>query len=505
MNSLQDYLQQDFKTQYETWEELLKTELKIQDVSPITSKKTHEGPWPTLGLEALTHLLPVTEIWKKASQTYIQTPSAATLAEDLDQGVRLFFFGDKSLTAQVISQLESHPKREEVVLVAPGENELTSSKIKLITQVVSGRDVHHQGGSNVQELGLLALNLVESLSSAQELQVGIYLDSAIFKNIAKIRAAKLITQKILEESALQKTVLYLGLTSYREWTLYERYSNMLRNSASVASGYLGGADFVQSSGYLSAHYLEIASFASEEEERSLRMSRNTSHILALESMLGVVEDPAFGSYHLEALTEEYARRGWEYMQKLLAFPANQRAGVIAEDARLVREKRDALLETRKQIIAGMNEYPDAKEVLNLSHPPKKSFYRVAQRFEDLRLSMERASKRPQVYLAIYGSYAALNARVNFARNTFELLGLEVVEGEALSGADSFRKQLAQRSEEIIVVCSSDEGYGELGELSAPSVERFVAGKVKVPGFENIFAGQNVLEILSRLVSKWGQA
>lgn len=505
MNSLKDYLQQDFKTQYETWEELLKTELKIQDVSPIITKKTHEGPWPTLGLTAPTHLLSVTESWKKASQTYIQAPSHEMVLEDLEHGVRLFFFAPGTLTAAIISQLESHPKSAEVVVVFLEESQLTSMKLKIITQVVSGREAHHLGGSNVQELGLLALNLIESLNSASELHIGVYLDSAIFKNIAKIRAAKLITQKILAESAVQRPVLYLGLTSYREWTLYERYSNMLRNSASVASGYLGGADLVQSSGYLSVHHLEIPSYTSEEEERSLRMSRNTSHILALESMLGVVEDPAFGSYHLETLTEEYASQGWEYMQKLLKLSPQERAQVIEADARLVREKRDGLVETRKQIIAGMNEYPDAKEVLGLTELRKKSFYRVAQRFEDLRLSMERATTKPKVYIAIYGSYAALNARINFVRNTFELLGLSVVEGEAFSNSDSFRQHLLKRTEEIVVICSSDDGYGELGELEVKSSEKFVAGKVKVPGLDNIYAGQNVLEVLSRIVSKWGQA
>lgn len=509
MNSLKEYLQQDFKTQREIWQKLLQGELKTDDISGKTAKKTHEFSWPTLSLSAPTHLLKVAESWKKAAQSYISIPANITelIQDDLANGVRLFFFGSTEHWHKIESVFDSFDKKDELVVFLLGQGEeKTSSQFKLVSgkSLISGKLVHDLGGNNIQELGLLALNCIEKLESPENQWVSVQLDSQIFKNIAKVRAAKLLLQKIMQESGVKKDFRVVGLTSFREWTLYERYSNMLRNVASVASGYMAGADAVQSSGYLTLMDIEVPDHGVDEGERSRRMARNTSHILALESMLGVVEDPAFGSFHLEALTEEYAREAWAYMQSLLKLSPEERRRKVEVDSHAVKEKRELLVDTRRHILAGMNEFPDVQEELKLSDLPRKKFYRVSHRFEDLRLKMEKSQQRPEVFIGIFGNYSALNARMNFARNYFELLGLKVREGEAHTDSEKFAQDLKQRQEEIIVICSTDEGYEKLQGLSVEAEEKFVAGKVSLPGFKNIHVGQNAYEVLSKIAQKWGR-
>lgn len=511
MDTLLKYLEKDFAPSQELWEKLLKAELKTEDISNKIFKKTLEGNVPTLSTSAAqTHLLNVRERWKKAAQTYLKLPAdmAGALKEDLTSGVRLFFFEKSFLTqaqwSSIEASLNAFEKKQELKVYLLGQGQIkTNAQFSVIDDehIVTGRRIHEWGGNNIQELGELTTQLISRLNNLPDvIYVGVFLDSHIFKNIAKIRAAKLLVKRVLEVSSLKKEIHVVGLTSFREWTLYERYANMLRNVASVASGYMGGADDVQSSGYQSLFQFETELKDPENESRSLRMARNTSHILALESMLGVVEDAAFGSYHMENLTEEYAKGGWEFMQKLEALPHYARINVLQEEAYKVRDEREKRVETRRHVMAGLNDFPDTNEVFKFKDKPKELFYRVGRSFEELRHKMEKTSQKPSVYIAIFGDYAALNTRINFIKNYFELLGLKVIDpGHGITAAD-----VEARKEEIVVLCSSDEGYASLPEMKISAKDKYIAGKTERAGFMNLYAGQNVYQVLNDLLHRWSK-
>ena len=480
------------------------SELKLEQVQSKTIKKSLDaGTWPTLSLEspAVAHL-PATQPWKKAAQTYVHVNPdkvEAWLNEDLEAGVRAFYFyretmSDKAWT-KIQDVIKNYPKKDEVDLFVIGDESLKTAF-----------EVHGAGGNNAQELALLATKFIESLEE-KETTLGVYIDSQFFKNIAKIRALKLLIKKIQDEAHVTKKTSILGLTSFREWTLFERYSNMLRNDAAVASAYIAGADSVQSSGYQTLLEIETGAFDDEHNERSRRMARNTSHILALESMLGIVQDAAFGSYHLESLSHQYAKEAWEIMQKILPLKGEERANFIAELVKPVREARLELVRTRKHVLAGMNDFPDVKEKLLLSDKPKEKFFRVSREFENIRLMMEKNTKKPKVHIALYGEYAALSARINFVKNYFELLGLEVNDpSHTKHDFDSFVKDIHGRPEEILVLCAADDQYpliqDKITDIKNPF--RFVAGKAEVKGFEAIFGGQNIYAVLEKLAAQWGQ-
>jgi methylmalonyl-CoA mutase len=249
---------------------------------------------------------------------------------------------------------------------------------------------------------------------------------------------------------------------------------------------MGGADSVQSSGYQIIFDLETKTLDSEHSERSLRMARNTSHILALESMLGVVQDPAFGSYHLENLTHHYASSAWEMMR---TYDKEQ----ILSEAKSAADSLLLLMKNRKMVLAGINDYADVKEVLLVK--PEAHGFRVARDFENLRLKVSSFTKKPEVQIVLHGDHAALSPRINFAKNYFEILGLKVNESTISSHS----------SADVIIACSTDEGYSdilpELKNLKAPY--KFIAGKTQVDGFTPIFSGQDVYAVLSAFVQEWG--
>lgn len=477
MSSLTDFFESDFNTQREQWEKALLAELKIPEVGNKASKKMLSGlTWPTLSLTANKEVqLPSTE-WKKASTTYSflkESEIESALAEDYLAGVRDFFFHPETLSDSKIKLIEK---------TLAGKSDV---KIFVLDDksFISGKEVHDQGGHSIQELALLAKNLIQR-ANENEINLGVYVDSQFFHNIAKIRAAKLIAHKIFSEMNIKKEFKVVALTSYTGWTIFERYSNMLRNETAVASAYIAGADHVQSSGYNTVFELEAdGNVESDHLERSRRMARNTSHVLGLESMLGVVEDAAFGSFHLESLTQTLCEEAWKLMQEILG------GKDISGDVAKVREQRLLNLKTRKSVMSGTNDYPDVKEYMKLTLKAPKCF-RVARVFEELRLKME-ALKKPEVGILLHGDYSSLNARLNFVKNYFELLGLNVHEHTDAKDA----------KEEIVVLCSLDEGY-ESFHPEIKATHKYIAGKTERAGFKNLFAGQNVYEVLEDIVRQY---
>ncbi len=487
------------------WESTLLKELKITDLGNKTKKEMINGQlWPTLSTSRLSQIHVTPELnWKKASTTYIKLLAdlESSLAEDLNAGVKNFFFLshelDKTKWQMIESILSTYHTPSEIEVFILGQHKFSSQSFKVINSIITGYESHAAGGDAIHELALIAKKVIES--DENELFVGVYVDCAFFQNIAKIRAIRLITSKILEDSGREGRVRVVALTSFEGWTLFERYSNMLRNETGVASAYIAGADHIQSTGYNALFELESEVDSSDEHFlRSRRMARNTTHILALESMLGIVQDAAFGSYHLENLTNYLCEESWKVMQRLLS------GEDVSPEINKAKEKKLQMIKTRKRILSGINDYPDTKEVLGIELK-KTNFFRPSRVFEELRLQMEK-SKKPKVFIALFGDYAGLNARLNFVKNYFELLGLEVIDrGTSEFDFEKFKKDLTLRHEEIMVLCASDEHYPMIQE-AVPLIKtknRFLAGKYEMNSCRNLFVGQNIFENLQEIVKTFG--
>ncbi|HXH76559.1 MAG TPA: methylmalonyl-CoA mutase family protein [Bacteriovoracaceae bacterium] len=508
MSVLSTFSGQKFNTQREQWENILKAELKLGELGTKGSKSSIDGgKCPTLSLTApaTIQLSPIQD-WKKASQTYgTVDPSTIEkeLVDDLTHGVRNFFFHKEFLTegswAGIVKLFAGFEFASDLEVFLLGETAFNSGKTTFKTidelSMVTGRLAQDTGGTHFLELALLTCNLIEGITTASSpVYLGVFTDSQFFRNIAKVRAAKLLALKVLEEYKIKPEVYVVALTSYREWTLYERYSNILRNDSAVASAYIAGADHVQSVGY--NMLFELGGMASDEhDERSKRMGRNTSHILALESLLGVVQDPAFGSYHLESMTQNYASEAWKEMQKLLPLSATERLSHVEFEGHKTRDERLRLLKTRKHVMAGINDFPDAEESLHLPEAPTSKMFRLAKDFETLRIKTEWLPSKDEVFIGLFGDYAALNARLNFVKNYFQLLGLKVHEVTD--------ENELQQVKGIVVLCAQDDHYPKLMDLKFQGKLKFIAGKFEMPGFTNLYAGQDVYQVLETILNSWG--
>ena len=193
--------------------------------------------------------------------------------------------------------------------------------------MASGRVAHEAGGSIAQELAFAASSAVAYVKAAVEaglaveaalkgVVLGIAVDQAYFDSLAKIRALRLVWASVSKAFGAEVPAIVEARSSRRMLSARDPWPNMLRLTAAGFAGAVGGADVVVLDGFTRAAGLSDA-FAR-------RQARNTQLILMEEANLGRVDDPASGSWYLDARTRELAEAAWAEFQ---AYEAE--GGVIA--------------------------------------------------------------------------------------------------------------------------------------------------------------------------------
>ena len=310
-----------------------------------------------------------------------------------------------------------------------------------------------------------------------------------------------------------------------EWnmTVYDAYVNLLRTQTEAMSAALAGVDSITVLPYDYAF--------KKPDEFSERMARNQQLLLKEECHFDKTVDPAAGSYYIEALTQSLADAAWK-----LFLEVEESGGLAAvinkgDIQRAVNETNDARrnrVATRRQVLIGVNQYPDFTERLwDSCHGEgseeiqegncncvagvitKLDFSRGASGFETLRLAIEKSGKTPIVFMLTVGNLAMRLARSLFASNFFACAGYRIINNYGFETVEEGVKAAREKHADIIVLCSSDDEYATF----APEACRLIGGKerfvvagapacmndLKAAGIEYfIHTKSNVLETLSEL-------
>jgi methylmalonyl-CoA mutase len=179
-----------------------------------------------------------------------------------------------------------------------------------------GRAVHNAGGTEAQELAVMAAALVGHLRTLDETGTApdtvlkvtslcLTADQNQFITMAKARAARMIFASIAEACGISDPpVPHLFMeTSYRMLTRLDPETNILRNTIAVFAAGTGGAEEISVLPHTLTHGIP--------DPLARRLARNTQTILIAESHLDHVTDPAAGAGGIEALTEALAEKAWE--------------------------------------------------------------------------------------------------------------------------------------------------------------------------------------------------
>ncbi|MBN2171964.1 MAG: acyl-CoA mutase large subunit family protein [Candidatus Krumholzibacteriota bacterium] len=212
----------------------------------------------------------------------------------------------------------------------------------------------------------------------------------LFMEIAKLRAARLLWNRVLEACGLPPELRRMWIhargADYTK-TLYDPYVNMLRTVAETFAGAVGGAD--------SQHAAPFDAHLRPADEFSRRVARNTQLVLRDEALLGRVADPAGGSWFVERLTADVAEAAWALLGDV-----ERRGGMVAalvqgfpqDQVTAVAAARDEVLASRRDVIVGTNKYPNPSETrLVLPRTDSSPFH--ARRAREVRALREPEARR----------------------------------------------------------------------------------------------------------------
>jgi methylmalonyl-CoA mutase len=419
---------------------------------------------------------------------------------------------------------------EDATQLVKALNELPNFK----ALVVRGDIFENAGSSLVQELGFSLAAANEYLAgltdkgispdqAAQALKFEMGIGSNYFMEIAKFRATRLLWAQVVKQyqpaDSKSGVATIHAVTSQWNKTIYDPYVNLLRTQTEAMSGVLGGADSITVNPFNSAY--------EKPTEFSERIARNQQILLKEEAHFDKTVDPAAGSYYIETLTDNIAEQAWKLfveVESLGGFTAAIEKGFVQKQIKETASKRDADIATRKEIILGVNQYPNInehidKELANqlLEQTQIAAFeiepltaYRGAMAFEALRYKTDTYAlthKRPLVFLLTIGHLVMRKARAQFAAGFFAAAGFEVLEGKGYCEVSEGMNEAFTAKADIIVVCSSDEEYAVFApqvKNQAGSIPVVVAGypveiinELKAAHLEHfIHMKSNVLETLS---------
>lgn len=346
--------------------------------------------------------------------------------------------------------------------------------------------IHHDAGATDQDE--IALAVATGVDYLRHLTVeGVDLDEAFsridfriavtadqFAGIAKLRALRRLWARVGEAAGATEGVRGArihAVTSWRMQTATDPWVNVLRDTLACFAAAAGGADAVTVLPYDTAVGLPTP-FAR-------RLARNTQHLLASESHVGRVADPAGGSWYVESLTEDFAQQAWAWFQQVDAsggVAAGLADGSIAARLSAARAERDQALATRAAPLTGTSTFPLAGEQpIERATRPEVSRAGLPRRrdsepFEELRA---RAAALPSTAVPVVavGPLRDHTARLGFVVNLLAVAGLTpavtLVPGlDALTELDEASSALAAAP--AVILAGGTTGYRE---LAGPIVER----------------------------------
>ena len=236
---------------------------------------------------------------------------------------------------------------------------------------ISGYHMQEAGANLVQELAYTLADGREYVRAA--IKAGMDVDAFagrlsfffaigmnFFMEAAKLRAARLLWHRIMQEfepkktgSSMLRTHCQTSGVSLQE---ADPYNNVVRTAYEAMAAALGGTQ--------SLHTNALDEAIALPTDFSARIARNTQLILQEETGITNVVDPLAGSYYVESLTAELAEKAWALIEEVEEMGGMTKAVATGMPKLRIEEsaaKRQAMIDRGEEVIVGVNKYRLNKE------------------------------------------------------------------------------------------------------------------------------------------------
>jgi methylmalonyl-CoA mutase len=250
--------------------------------------------------------------------------------------------------------------------------EYTSAEMPKFNSIsISGYHMQEAGANLVQELAFTLADGREYVRTAiargmdvdafaGRLSFFFAIGMNFFMEIAKLRAARLLWSRVMEEfqpknpqSSMLRTHCQTSGVSLQE---QDPYNNVIRTAYEAMSAVLGGTQ--------SLHTNALDEAIALPTEFSARIARNTQLVLQEETGVTKVVDPLAGSYYVEKLTHDLAEAAWALMQEVEELGGMTKAVASGMPKLRIEEsaaRRQAMIDRGEEVIVGVNKYRKASE------------------------------------------------------------------------------------------------------------------------------------------------
>lgn len=381
---------------FSNWENLVKKQLKTDDIESVLRKENLEG----IKVKAFYTDVqkPLVNLPKIEESTHLVANYHESLEEDvfaflLNENVenlveKTIFINNKDL-AEHISPADEDQYFSLIDVFDEKTAEINDQLVKELLAKQFKRNIGvdislHQnaGASLVQQLGI-ALAKTKELTEMYGAEI---LDKLVFKiavggnyffEMAKIRAFKLVFNQFSKEYDLNLIPYIFAETSLRNKSVADSENNLIRSTLELASAMIAGADAVYSNNY------HIGNSTENSEEISFKQQI----VLAYESIINVFEDASNGSYYVEDITHQIADQSWKFLLEIEeagGYLSSLKQGVLQKKIYDQAVAEQKWVEEGKIKLIGVNLYPKLdikKSAEELYNPAEIKAVRWAEMFE----------------------------------------------------------------------------------------------------------------------------
>lgn len=384
------------KNTFESWENLVKKQLKTEDIYTVLNKENLEGITVKPFYDSVEK--PLVNLPKVEESTHLVATYHETLEEDvfaflLNENVenlveKTVFLNNRHL-AEHISPADEDQYFSLIDVFDENNASIDDQLVKELLAKNFKRNIcidvslhQNAGASIVQQLGI-ALAKAKELTEVYGIAI---LDKILFRlavggnyffEMAKIRAFKLVFNQLSKEYGLDDIPYIFAETSLRNKSVSDSENNLIRSTLELAAAMIGGADAVFSSNY------QIGNNTENSEEISFKQQI----VLAYESIINVFEDASNGSYYIEDITQQMAENSWKFFLEIEeggGYLQMLKQGILQEKIYDHAVSEQKWVEEGKIKLIGVNLYPklDAKNSVGELYDAKQiKAVRWAEMFE----------------------------------------------------------------------------------------------------------------------------
>ena len=382
---------------------------------------------------------------------------------------------------------------------------MTSSMPNVTALSADGVGYHTAGASDAQELAVMLATLVAYLRAAEQgglsaehmlpkIAIVLAADADEFSTIAKLRAARKLVWRIADAcgaGAAAAKVPFTCPTSYRMMAKRDPWTNILRTTIACTGAALGGADAIV--------VLPFTFALGRPDAFARRVARNIQIVCQEESNLGRVTDPAGGSWYVEQLTNDLAKKAWEIFKDIEArggMLAGLTTGYVQDMIAKTAAERAKHVATGRLEVTGVSAFPILGDDNVKTDPwPRRAAtergpaaievtaltpHRLGEAFEALRDAADAAGGYT-VFLASMGEIAQHNVRTTWIKNYLAAGGIATLISDGYKTAGDAAAAFKTSGASAACICSADAVNAALAEPTARALKSAGARLVLMAG------------------------